>query len=480
MIQELIKSSKKGVFALFSGQAIKIAVQIINLVVLARLLSPEDYGLTAVAIAIVGLGEIIRDFGLSTASIQADTLSQAEKSNLFWLNTAIGLLLTCLVFIVSPFIAGFYNEPRLDIIIKSMSVIFFFNGITTQFRAGLSRDLRFKAISFSEVFASVLSTSIAIYAAYLGYGFWAIVIQQISLNLLLLLVYINFYRWIPSLPDFNVSVIKFINYGKNLMGSQIVGQLSRSFDTFVIGYQFGPELLGLYNRAQQIVFFGLLQINAPATSLALPVLSKLKNDDTEYYRFLNFGQSVLLHIVCFAFSLLAINADLVIRLVLGVKWITVVPLVQILCLGAIFQAASYCFYWVFLSKDHTKVQLQVSLFTKPISMVLIAIGAIWNIYTVAIAIVIGLLFTLIYIVFTLNRFNVNALDLLSRSLTICCSYIFMAVISLITPIYFKNIFSDSILENILFIFLIIFFTIFLKSFRDSAFSLLRLFKFKII
>lgn len=452
MSLDIVKHSKSAVLTLISGQAARVLIQVISIVVLARLLSPSDYGLTAIVVTIVGLGEIVRDFGLSSSAVQADSLSNSEKSNLFWINSSIGALLASLLYLSASFLAVSFQDARLEDIAKVMSLSFLFNGFATQYKAALTRDMKFSHLAISDSLAALFSMTLGILAAYWGMQYWAIVIQQIFLSFLTLLFYGMFHRWLPAWPDIHTSVRRFMTFGMHLMGSQMLGQLSRSVDTLIIGQRFGADLLGIYNRGQQLVFMALNQINAPSTTLAIPVLSKLKHDDKEYYRFLNYGQSVLMHAVSFFFGLLVVNADLVISIMLGKQWLSAIPIVQILAIAAIFQVANYSSYWIFVSKGLTRDQLIFTLVSRPVMILVIVLGSIWNVYSVAAAYALALLFIWVYCYYFLSKKNIKVGVLLRNSVVVCISYIVAASIGVVTTnVYEFGMVYAVILRNLVFV-----------------------------
>ncbi len=435
---------------------------------MARLLSPKDYGLTAIVIAIISLGEVVRDFGLSTSAIQADHLSESEKSNLFWINSAIGLGLGLILFLIAGPIASFYQDERLMTIAQVLSLTFFINGLSTQYKAGLNRDMQFKALAFSDATAAMLSTLLGIASAISGLSYWAIVIQYLSNYVLVFIFYVFSYRWLPSLPNFSTNMSRFTSFGMNLMASQILGQAARSVDTLVIGQRFSTEMLGFYNRAQQIVIMVLNQINTPSTTLAIPVLSKLKNDDVEYQKFLNFGQAVLIHVVCAFFGVLALNANLVVSIILGQKWAATIPLVQILCAGAMFQVANYSSYWIFISKGLARDQLKFTLISRPFVIAMILIGSLWSLQWVAIGYAFGLLFLWMYCFYFLKKRHIQVEELFKNSVAVCGTYFAATYLSIFVSYSFKlNLISDTAIKNLIFVAAIFMCYIFLPRFKTT-------------
>lgn len=476
MTNDLIKQSKKGVFTLISGQFFRFLVQIAAIVIMSRLLSAGDYGLTAIVLSLVSIGEIFRDFGLSSAAIQAENLSQAEKSNLFWLNSLIGLILSVVLFASSGLIASFFHDDRLIPISQVLSVVFLINGVATQFKAGLNRDLKLKEITVSESVAQFLSTILAIVLGAIGMGYWAVVFQQIA-NYLLILVFLALYHvWIPGLPCFKTSVTHLSKFGLNLLGAQLVGQIIKSIDTFVIGRFFGTDVLGIYNRAQQIVLISLNRINAPSTTLALPVLSRLRSNTVEYYKFLNYGQSVLLQAVSFTFAMLAINAPWIVLIVLGAKWASAVSIVQGLCVIAIVQVASYSHFWICLSKNLMGKRFYFVLYTLPVYAALIILGA-WfgSLYAVLIGLWLSNLVMWLWSILFLKKNGVDVKQITSSPFIVCSFYMSVTVLLTIVSHFLEmNLVLKHIVLNVLLIMSVILMYVSSNVFRGSIKNIINL------
>lgn len=141
----------KGALITFSGQFARILLQVVSVVVLARLLTPHAYGVVAMVLAVIGIGEIFRDFGLSSAAIQSKTLSRGQRDNLFWVNAGIGLVLATIVFFAAPLIAIIYRHPEVEPLARALSLTFLMNGLATQYRADLNRRLKFMQLTTGDV-----------------------------------------------------------------------------------------------------------------------------------------------------------------------------------------------------------------------------------------------------------------------------------------------------------------------------------------
>lgn len=382
-------TAARGVLQVLTGQAGRVLVQVLGIVLLARLLSPEDYGLLAMVTVLIGLGEILRDFGLSSAVIQAKSVTKHQRNNLFWINCAMGVTLSAGAFAAAPLIGAFYHEPRVVPIVQALSSIFLLNSLSAQYRAHLNRDLRFGALATADVVGPAIGLAVGIAAALLGMNYWSLVFQQLTSSFSVLVMLVVWGSWIPGLPKKSADVKPFLRFGWNLMLTQMIGFIANNLDKTIIGRQQNAEVLGIYDRAFQILQLPLSKINAPATQVALPVLSKLQSHKQEYDKYILRGQTVLIHAVALTLSLAAINANALVQLALGDQWDAAVEIFQLLAIGGLFQAAAYPSYWVFLTKGLTGSNLRYSIISRIIFIAVILAGSSFGIVGVAIAYSIG-------------------------------------------------------------------------------------------
>ena len=379
------RTATRGAVVTLGGQVARISIQLLGIVLLARLLSPADYGLTAMVLAIVGVGEILRDFGLSSAAIQSKTLTAGQRANLFWINVGIGAVLTAAVAALAHPIAAFYGDERLVLVTLALSTTFILNGFSTQFRADLNRHFRFAALAGIEVAAQATALVIALALAALGWGYWALVALQVMQVLFQAIALPIMGGWWPGLPRRGEEMKPLLKFGGGLVGAQILTYASRNVDSIVIGRVFGAQELGYYNRAFQLMVLPLNQINAPSTRVALPTLSRLQDQPKRYAEFISFGQTVLLNIVCLVLGFSVAQATDIVAIALGPQWAPTVPLFQILGIAGFFQAAAFATYWVYLSHGLTTRFLLYTLWTRPLVIGLVILGAVWGVQGVALA-----------------------------------------------------------------------------------------------
>lgn len=367
-----------GASATLLWQGIRLCILAVSIVVLARLLDPRDYGYLAMVTAVIGLGELLRDLGLSMAAVQAKTLSHDEKSNLFWTNTGIGLFLAIAVFASSWGIAAIYGEPALVSITQALSVTFLLNGIAAQYKAQINRELRFMALGVSEAAPQALGLVVAIVMAAGGAGYWALVAQALTIAVLALLLDVLLAGWHPSAPDRTVSIRRFLRFGGALAATQGIAYAAKNIDTVALGILFGPNIVGLYSRAFQLVVLPLNQLTAPLSRVAVPVLSRISGDVERFIEYIRTGQYVTVTLATVLYALLTGFSEPIITIVLGARWLDAAPILQSLALVGVFRALGQVPYWIFVSLGLTGKQLKIYLLTQPIVIVAILAGAPWG------------------------------------------------------------------------------------------------------
>jgi O-antigen/teichoic acid export membrane protein len=378
------KRAARGAAVTLGAQGARILIQVASVVVLSRLLSPEDYGLIAMVIAVIGIGEIFRDFGLSSAAIQSPTLSKGQRDNLFWINAAIGLVLAAGVYLGSGLLAVVYDHDELVGIAHALSLTFVLTGLTTQYRASLVRDLRFVSLARADVASPAIALVASVAAALAGWGYWALVAGQLTQALVQLVMLAVSARWLPGLPRRGQQMRGFVRFGWNLVGSQLVGYISNNIDSVIIGRQFGAGALGIYNRAFQLLMTPLSQIRSPLTTVALPVLSRLVDDDRRFGDYIARGQLALGYSLVAGLGIAVGAAEPITRLFLGEQWTGVAPILRLLAIAGIFQTLAFVGYWVYVSRGLTGDLFRYSLVSAAIKVVCILAGTPFGVVGIAV------------------------------------------------------------------------------------------------
>jgi PST family polysaccharide transporter len=385
------------------SQGIRFALQLGSLIVLARLLSPQAFGVVAMVTAITNVMEIVRDFGLSSAVMQAKELNDAERTNLFWVNTGIGTGCALVVTLSAPLIVRIYGTPVVGPIVLALGWLFIVSGVNTQFRAELSRSLRFKALAVTDIAAQAGSIAVAISLAAAGAGYWAVVGQQITLVVLTCTSNVILCKWRPGLPRRSVSIRRFFRFGGSVLGTNVIAYATNNLDNVAIGIYWGSGPLGLYSRAYQLLMVPLQQVSVPMTRVVLPVLSRVQDQDETYARYVSKAQLVGCYMLASGFAVTAGVSVPLVALLFGPKWSGVAPIFAALAIGGIFRGIGQISYWMYLSRGRADAQLKLYLVTRPIMIGTMVAGLPWGPVGVAIGHSIGFFLFWIVSLWTAGR-----------------------------------------------------------------------------
>ncbi len=361
-----------------SAQMARLAIQLGSLVVMSRLLTPQQVGLVAMVTAVINVADLIRDFGLSSGAIQAKTLSRGERDNLFWVNLSLGLACTLVAAAIAPLLALLYSEPKVTLVTWVLSVSFLISGATTQYRAGLTRAMRFRQIAAIDVGSQIVATATGITMALNGFGYWAIVAQQLTMVSCALIGNVALSAWVPRLPRRDVETKKFFRFGGPILGTNLLGYALNNIDNIGLGAVAGPASVGLYSRAYQLLMVPLGVLNGPMSGVAFPVLAKVQDDEERFVRFVRRFHLISAYLFGLGFGVMAGLALPIVDILLGDKWNAAAPIVAVLALGGIFKALTMVFYQVYVARGATGELFKLYLRTRPIMLLLILAGLPWG------------------------------------------------------------------------------------------------------
>jgi PST family polysaccharide transporter len=404
-------------------------LQLIIFVFLARLLDPKDFGLVGIIAIFTNFAFLVSDLGFSAALIQRKDIGKHHLDAVFFLNIVIGLLLTALFICVSPLIAALYDEPSLKLLTSITALSFVIASLSNANIALLRRQMNFKHIAIIQT-ASLGGSGIAsILLAFLGYGVWCLVFQSLVFQSIRTLV-----TWIFSdhKPHFKINEDArkdLFSYGLNLTGFNIFNYWVRNADNFLIGKMIGPYALGIYSKAYTSMTLPILQITDVVSRVMFPAFSSIQTDVNKVkMMYLKVIRCIALITCPMALGLLVIARPLVL-VVLGDKWVEVIPILQILCIIGAIQGVSSSMGLLFTSLGRTDLMLRWGIFSGVTYIIAFLIGINWGILGVAIAYVVNGYLVLWYPAWTIpgRLVNLTFLDMLKNiSGAIICSII-MAV-----------------------------------------------------
>lgn len=367
-----------GGFVTVGAQAAKFVLNLTAAAVLARLLTPREFGLVGMVLGITGLVGLFKELGLSTATVQRDTITQQQISNLFWINVFVSGFLTVITFGLAPLIARFYHDPRVTGIMMVLSLTFVLTGSTVQHLALLTRQMRFRAIAVIEVISMLVSFASACCLAKLGFGYWALVAQQVVDAATSFVLTWHTSGWRPGMPKRNSGVRPMLSFGAHLTIADFIGLLMINSDSILVGRVFGAEPLGFYTRAKVLLARPLQQVLIPINAVLTPVLSRLQSDSERYRRsFMHAYETLALITFSFAAMCLALATPLVL-VILGPKWKGVIPLFSAFAIVAISSPLADVALWLFQSQGRGREQLHNHALGGAVNLASYGIGLHWG------------------------------------------------------------------------------------------------------
>lgn len=378
LLHNIGQRAVSGGFATVAAQAAKFVLNFAAAAILARLLSPKEFGLVGMVLGVIGLVGIFNELGLSTATVQRQYISQQQVSNLFWINVVVSGIVSVASCGLAPLLAKFYHDPRVTWIMLSLSLIFLLTGSTVQHRALLVRQMRFPVVAVIEVTSMFVGFTTACLLARMGFAYWALVAQQLSNALVCLVLTWSISKWRPSWPRRSSGVRPLLSFGAHLTVADFLGRLSVNSDTILIGKFFGAVPLGLYTRASVLLARPLEQVFTPINAVMDPVLARLQLDPERYRRtFLRTFDALAMIVFPFAAVCLALSKPLVL-VILGPKWTGVVPLFSAFALVAISSPLSSVVSWLYQSQGRGQDQLRSHAAAGLVTVVAYVVGLIWG------------------------------------------------------------------------------------------------------
>lgn len=333
-----LKKTKSGVFWSFLNQG---GNQILNLLItfiLARLVSPEEFGIIGMITVFTGFAIRFVDFGFSAALIHKKEIDKKDINTVFTLNTGIGIILSILFFIIAPVIANFYDKPILTILTKSFSIIFLVTGLSGVNRALLTKRMDFKLNTIISVISLIVSSGIAIVMAYLGYGVWSILIKILSQEIINTLLYFLLFPINQKLEFSKESFNSMFFMGRNVAGESTINYWSRNADNLLIGRMIGSEALGLYSKAYSIMLLPLNNISRVISKVMFPSFSLIQ-EDKKQIKNLYLKTTKLIAFITFPMMAgLSILSESFVLATFGKDWLEMAPLISILSVLGAFQS----------------------------------------------------------------------------------------------------------------------------------------------
>lgn len=367
------------------SQFFKIFIQLVNMVYLATIIPPSEYGIMAMAAVVINLGVLLRDLGTASAIIQRKVLPAALVNSIFWLNVFLGIFLCLVVAGTSPLVAQLYDQIELKNVLFLLSITFPLSSCAAVHLALLERESKFKKISLIEVSSSLFSVVIAIIMANLGFGVYSLVAQSIIMNLSSAILFWKISGWRPNIPTkyMWVHLKDIFSFSANLSVFNIINYFSRNADSFIIGKFMSAFILGNYNLAYRIMLFPLASLTFVFGRSLYPILSR-HQDDSDYTR--KIYLDCVFYILMLSAPLMsgvAILSTPLINNIFGSQWTLTAGILVWLAPTAILQSVISTTGAVFSSKKRTGLLLIMGIIGSTLMVTAFLIGVHYDIFTFA-------------------------------------------------------------------------------------------------
>ena len=382
-------SAISGAFFSGVGQGVRFLTHAAAIVILARLLTPSDFGLTAMVYPIIFFAVTLQEAGLGAAVIQRRDISQKELNTVFWLNVLFGLVLAGALIASAPAISAFFREPRLTPLTMASGGLVLLGALAAQPMALLNREMKFRHIAVIDIASLICGLVVSVTVAYVFRTYWAIWLLSLASTGTTLILALVFSGWRPGLPGRFADVADLVRFGGHMTATDIFGHISRSLDKVLIGRVWGGDALGLYDRAYKLMMLPVFLITMPLKRVVVPLLVRTRSDPLRYRSiYLRSTQTSLLMVVPGIVVLVAAPYQ-VIDVLLGRKWLDAAPIFAWLSLGALVQSMHATLFWLYVTQERARDLSIIAIFGSTLTCGLYFVGLPWGAVGVAMAFACG-------------------------------------------------------------------------------------------
>ena len=330
-------------------------------ILLARLITPEAYGVVALTMVFIGFSDIFILNGFNIALIRKETVDEIDYSTVATMSLVFTVFMYLIIFVTAPYAASFYKSPDLCLVLRIITILLFFRSIVSVIRAKGTRELQFKRMVISAFISNVSAGVIALVLAYLGWGIWALVAQQLLAGFLDMIILMHIFRWHLSLK-ISFSVVKgMLKFTVGVLGTSFLDFLGNNVSSLIIGKSYSTKDLGYYNRANILPeTIGLNAYNS-INSVLLPTLASLQNDRDAMKRVTRKVMSLTEYIILpMMFGLIGV-ANVLIPVLLTDKWVSSIPLMYFCCISFAINPIRAIGYNVFYARGDSRLSVNIEI-----------------------------------------------------------------------------------------------------------------------
>lgn len=367
-----------------------MAISFVSNIVLARLLTPDDYGVIGMLAIFIAISNTFIDGGFGSALIQKKEPTKEDYSTIFWWNMFLSIVLYALLYVCAPLIAGFYKLPMLSDVLRVQGVVLIINALSIIQQNQLRKQLNFKRLATVTVISATLSAGIAIVLAWQGWGVWALVAQQLMLSGFNAIQFWVLNKWWPSLLFSKKSFKELFGFGGFILLSNLINTFCNNVQTILIGKFFTPSTLGYYTQARKLEEVASTGFSSVVDQVTYPILSENQNNIQQLRDVLRKLLACIVYITMPIMAMLALTADAVIILLYTEKWIGCIPYFQLLCIAGIAISMQGVLYYAVASIGQSKDLFKWTLIKRFVALLCVIVGmALFGIYGLLVGTVVG-------------------------------------------------------------------------------------------
>lgn len=378
MAEDLKKETAKGVVWSGIDKIANGGIQFLANIILARLLTPKDFGLLAIIAIFVQISQTFIDSGFGNALIQKKDRSQADYSTVFFFNLALSIGFYVILYFCAPLIAGFFENEKLTVLTRAVGLNLIIGALVSVHKTRLTIQLQFKIQAVISLISSFVSAIVAIWMAYNDYGVWSLVaLTIINITLQVTLIYLMI-RWRPSMLFSKTAFKSLFSYSSKLLGASLIHLLYRNIYPIIIGKKFSPIDLGYFNRADTLAMYPPYMIGSVISRVAFPIFSRIQDDNARlrnaYSKYIVFSSLIIFPILVGLFVL----AKPLTLIVLREKWLPMVPMLQILCIDWMTDHLCTINLNVLYVKGRSDLALKLEIIKKSLALGIFFISLYWG------------------------------------------------------------------------------------------------------
>jgi O-antigen/teichoic acid export membrane protein len=373
-VDELKRKSIQGGVVAVCAQGAKLVLQAVTMMLLARLLTAEDFGLQAMTAVLLSFVSLFKEAGLASATVQRLEVTQEQISTLFWINAVVGALLSVLTAVLAQAIVEFYAEPRLYWITVVSGMSFVFSGLAAQHQALIVREMRFVTLAKIDLVSLAVSSALGISMAFLEWHYWALVGMAVAGSVVSAAGVWLAHPWVPGRPRRKCGVKSMLHFGWMATCTNMIVFLAWNTDSILLGRFWGPDTLGLYGRASQLAMLPIHQLNTALTGVAFSALSRIQDDPERLAKSFLRGYFLLLSLTVPIIISYPLFGQEIVRVMLGEKWMRAAPIFSLLAPTALVFALANPLSLLVMSRGLVKRAFSMAATTTPLVIVGILLG----------------------------------------------------------------------------------------------------------